>query len=72
MWSKETFAVDECGEVIKISESFLAHFKKKKFFLVMTHVELGGGVVTPLVSAVVISASWLVSTVWFLVLCDCD
>ncbi len=43
MWSKETFAVDECGEVIKISESFLAHFKKKKFFLVMTHVELGGG-----------------------------
>ncbi len=37
VWSIETFAVDEI-----LLESFLAHFKKKKF-LVMTHVEFGGG-----------------------------
>ncbi len=47
MWSIETFAVDECVEVTIISESVLAHFKKKNFFLEMTHVELGGWGVPP-------------------------
>ncbi len=37
VWSIETFAFDEI-----LPESFSAHFKKKKI-LVMTNVELGGG-----------------------------
>ena len=45
MWSIETFAVDECMEVSIILRYFqlVLFIDRIRIFLVMTHVEFGGG-----------------------------